>query len=902
MRPGLPFRPGGPLFRPLGLFVWFCALLGVAAAGAAEPAVKDQFGTVWAQLGGNNQRVQPGATFFLQVRLEDLSPGVQIGVGNIQTSGPTISCDNDITDAAGLAQIDCIAGAWPIETTVRITLIDIFGRTAPTFTITVAPFSLREGLTQPTGPRVTVARGMDFELGVQAVRNGVQQQDLELIVERLPISAPVSCPDVAFTDSTGQARIICESLLPLENNTTVLITVTDPFGRSVTFTVFLLARDEFLNGVFKVSGDNQVVSENGVLAAPLVALTIRNGQPAESVRVTVSVTDPTILMCPGSVISGSDGRVRVFCSVGPIQQNGSVRVFLRDEELGVSIDEAFGIAITSERFGVAATLNLLSDTSIRAEAGDTIERAVRIEALNGAGIPVRGVPLFFHSNQNIIFDPPVAVTNFRGQGETSITIGCPGGDGLIRVAPQANATLIRIPVEVDTGGPTHLLRLQGNRQSGSPNQRLEDFALVVRLTDRCFNPLGSERVTWQVDTPGVATLENVISTTDPLGRSSVLVRLGVRPGSFTVTAKHRELSQTFELEVIPTPAGLRPTEVSQRSVPRGQLSEPLEVQLVSGQGEPIPGASIAFAVESGSGGLSSLASTTDAEGLASTRFLAGDEFGPAVITARLAESSVAAVKSQIGQVAGEILAEFTLNVGGRFPRVPRAGFVGGASFRPGWVPGGLASIFGEGLVEASGVATGGSAPFPTEIEGIRVRIDGNPAPLLSVSNTAGGEQINLQAPFELGAPASVTVAINNNGSESVFEGVQLLRVRPGVFEIDIQGGRFAAALHSDFRLIAPADPARPGETVLLFLTGLGQTNPAVATNEAGPVPAPQAQPALVVLDGRAVTNFGVFYAPGLVTVYQVNFTVPDDVVSGELQLQVTANGVTSSPVLLPVRR
>ena len=184
-------RPGSP-FLPKALCIWFCVLLGVVPAGAAEPP--DQLGTVWVQVSGNNQRVQPGATFFLQVRLGEPAQGVHIGVGNIETSGPTISCDNDLTDGAGFAQIDCIAGAWPIETTVRITLIDIFGRTAPTFNITVAPFTLLEGLTQPAGPRATVARGMDFELGVQAVRNGAPQLDLELIVERMPIAAPVSCP------------------------------------------------------------------------------------------------------------------------------------------------------------------------------------------------------------------------------------------------------------------------------------------------------------------------------------------------------------------------------------------------------------------------------------------------------------------------------------------------------------------------------------------------------------------------------------------------------------------------------------------------------------------------------------------------------------------------------------
>ena len=59
---------------------------------------------------------------------------------------------------------------------------------------------------------------------------------------------------------------------------------------------------------------------------------------------------------------------------------------------------------------------------------------------------------------------------------------------------------------------------------------------------------------------------------------------------------------------------------------------------------------------------------------------------------------------------------------------------------------------------------------------------------------------------------------------------------------------------------------------------------------------------LVALDSRPVPDFGAFYAPGLVTVYQINFTVPDDVRTGELQLQATAGGVTSNRVLLPVRR
>ena len=99
MRPCPPFLPAG-----LGLFL--CALVSVFGASAAEVPAADQFvqpGTAWVQVAGHNQRVQPGTTFFLQVRLVDMTQGVHIGVGRVETSGPIISCDNDLTDGTGFA-------------------------------------------------------------------------------------------------------------------------------------------------------------------------------------------------------------------------------------------------------------------------------------------------------------------------------------------------------------------------------------------------------------------------------------------------------------------------------------------------------------------------------------------------------------------------------------------------------------------------------------------------------------------------------------------------------------------------------------------------------------------------------------------------------------------------------
>src|SRR5690606_14708524 len=120
-------------------------------------------------------------------------------------------------------------------------------------------------------------------------------------------------------------------------------------------------------------------------------------------------------------------------------------------------------------------------------------------------------------------------------------------------------------------------------------------------------------------------------------------------------------------------------------------------------------------------------------------------------------------------------------------------------------------------------------PFPTTLRGVSLTIDGVPAPIIAIANTGDGEQINFQVPFEL-APGLSRVVLNNNGTRTEIDGVRVRETRPGIFEIDIQNGRYAAALHSDFRLVAPADPARPGETILLFLTGLGPIVPDPGTN------------------------------------------------------------------------
>ncbi|MBI3693795.1 MAG: hypothetical protein HY238_03000, partial [Acidobacteria bacterium] len=129
----------------------------------------------------------------------------------------------------------------------------------------------------------------------------------------------------------------------------------------------------------------------------------------------------------------------------------------------------------------------------------------------------------------------------------------------------------------------------------------------------------------------------------------------------------------------------------------------------------------------------------------------------------------------------------------------------------------------------------------------------------------------------------------------------ILSIQPGIFEFDFGGQRLAAALHADFSVVTTSNPARPGEIILLFLTGLGALAQQVGTNVAGPVPAVATVTRPVVgINDQGVQVLGSFYAPFLYTAYQINFVVPANAPSGLAKLSVVSDGVASQDSKLPI--
>jgi uncharacterized protein (TIGR03437 family) len=228
--------------------------------------------------------------------------------------------------------------------------------------------------------------------------------------------------------------------------------------------------------------------------------------------------------------------------------------------------------------------------------------------------------------------------------------------------------------------------------------------------------------------------------------------------------------------------------------------------------------------------------------------------------------------------------------------------VNAASYAAGGVvPGGIATLFGTGMVSVSGIVDAAAVPLPTALGGTQVLVNNIPAPLFAVANVNGKEQINFQVPWEVVGANTVTVVVVNGSARSVPRDYTVRGADPGLFTLD---GASAVVVHgATSQLVTAANPADPGEAVVFYATGLGAVDRAQQSGQpASLTEIAKASYALTVnIGGRAAAVQFAGLTPGSIGLYQVNCTVPAGV-SGELDVQVTALGQSSKPAKMPVRR
>jgi uncharacterized protein (TIGR03437 family) len=147
------------------------------------------------------------------------------------------------------------------------------------------------------------------------------------------------------------------------------------------------------------------------------------------------------------------------------------------------------------------------------------------------------------------------------------------------------------------------------------------------------------------------------------------------------------------------------------------------------------------------------------------------------------------------------------------------------------------------------------------------------------------------------ATGPVDVVVSNNSMTSAAASVTMQQVSPAFFLL--KDGKSIAAVHSAGGVVGAAalypglsSPAKAGETIVLYGTGFGQTNPTIASGQIVTAPATCVATPTVTFGGAPAT---VAFA-GLVSagVYQFNVTVPGTVAAGDIPVTITMGSVTSA--------
>jgi uncharacterized protein (TIGR03437 family) len=196
-----------------------------------------------------------------------------------------------------------------------------------------------------------------------------------------------------------------------------------------------------------------------------------------------------------------------------------------------------------------------------------------------------------------------------------------------------------------------------------------------------------------------------------------------------------------------------------------------------------------------------------------------------------------------------------------------------------------------------------SVPFPQKLSGVQVLINQVPAPVYYVSPT----QINVVVPY-ITAPGSVAqIQVINNGANSNVVSQFTGMTSAGVFTEPVGGIADAAALHPDNSVITESSPAQIGETVAVYLSGLGAVSNQPADGTAAPsspLSYTTATPAVYLYDqdGNVGTPTITFsgLAPGFAGLYQIDFTIPTGLVAGDAVLEVEGPDSDTLEALLPL--
>ena len=184
--------------------------------------------------------------------------------------------------------------------------------------------------------------------------------------------------------------------------------------------------------------------------------------------------------------------------------------------------------------------------------------------------------------------------------------------------------------------------------------------------------------------------------------------------------------------------------------------------------------------------------------------------------------------------------------------------------------------------------------MPTQLDKVSTKVNGKAAYVYYISPT----QVNvLTPPDAMSGP--VQVVVTNGSIPTATFTAQAQSLSPSFFVFN--GGPYVAARHADYSLLGPTSlsapgypftPAKPGEAVLLYANGFGQTNVPVVTGSELQSGTLSTLPVVTIGGIKAQVQYVGLVSPGQ---FQFNVLIPATLANGDQSITVTYNTATTQP-------
>ena len=674
-----------------------------------------------------------------------------------------------------------------------------------------------------------------------------------------------------------------------------------------------------------VSGNGQLIRTFQQFSPMTVLVTDSNGNPLPNQTVTWNVTfgGASQLLDGTTTTTASDGTTfnvyayYAFQSVGSVAQTivtastSTASVTFNLTESLNTISGTLSVPSVSVTPIGSAIANLQADLPLTGTAGTTGTSPIQVDvsALQLGAVPNASLQIV---NYNSPSSGPVVSCASAAGGEASTVLsdatgvascypvfgGVPGstsgefyllvGAGGIMpsdptIVPFANWAFGPYNLTVTAAQPGLIKITQGNSQSAAPGQSLSS-ALVVEVDTAAGTPVAGQTVNWTVTPANAAGLSSTSTSTGLNGQTSITANFATTasgPVQITATCPAcptAARSVTFTETAVPivTVTGLSIVSGNNQSaLANAVFALPLIVQVNASNGQPAANVAVQFSV-SGQATLSSSTVNTSSSGQAQVSVTAGAATGSVTVTAAI----------------GSFSQTFSLTVMPPGPTLTAGSFFNGADFQAGSIsPCSIATIIAPGLapgIQGVVIPTDLFGPLPYLLASDSVTFNGTQAPIFNVANVNGQQQITVQVPCEVVPAASVSVAVTVGAATPVTVSVPVLAASPGIFQTVMSDGvSRAVVVRPDGSFVSLSNPARRGEIVWAYATGLGVTSPTVGTNATSiPGTAAVAQGEVIIGvtnssgQGEGVRVTGAQVAPDLIGVFQIPFQVPSDAATG----------------------